>query len=194
MFLKQCFDWFKTLFQTFLSLSLQLGKAPLKIFCHFSTKFLQGFSLTRPVRPLYPFFCFYFHDFMHKLMHFKAFSELFKIGIFVESILFFWNWSLGFASILIYSLYMLVNLINLGFCEQLKILGFVLNPIWRFCSVGLKLMKLACWIDVIGHSKLFSNLCDDQLVNFFNKLASGFEFFGVLVRNFMLKSILWIWT
>ena len=55
----------------------------------FSTKFLQGFSLTKPVRPLYPSFCFYFHDFMHKLMHFKGFSELFKIGIFVESILFF---------------------------------------------------------------------------------------------------------
>ena len=141
-------------------LSLRLGKAPLKIFLLFSTKFLQGFSLTRPVRPLYPFFCFYFHDFIHKLMHF---------GIFVESILFLWNWSLGFASILIYSWYMLVNLINLGFCEQLKILGFILNPIWGFCSIGLKLLKLACWIGEIDHSKLFSNLCDDQLVNFFKK-------------------------
>ena len=114
------------------------------IFCHFLPKFLQCFSLTRPVRPSYPSFCFYFHDFMRKLMHFKGFSKLFKIGIFVESIFFFWNWSLGFASILIYSWYMLVNLINLGFCEQLKILGFILNLIWRFCSIGLKLMKLAC--------------------------------------------------
>ena len=62
---------------------------------------------------------------------------------------------------------MLVNLINLGFCEQLKILGFVLNPIWGFCSIRLKLMKLSCFFDVIDHSKLFSNLCNDQLVNFF---------------------------
>ena len=68
---------FSNLFQTFLSLSLRLGKAPLRIFCHFSTKFLQGFSLTRPVRPLYPSFCFYFHDFMHKLMHFNGISMAF---------------------------------------------------------------------------------------------------------------------
>ena len=72
---------------------------------------------------------------------------------------------------------MLVNLNNLGFCEQLKILGFILNPMWGFCSIGLKLLKLACCIDVIDNSKLFSNLCDDQLVNFFKKLASGFHFF-----------------
>ena len=41
-------------------------------FLSFSIKFLQGFSLPRPVRPLYPSFCFYFHDFMHKLMHFNG--------------------------------------------------------------------------------------------------------------------------
>ena len=146
-FLKKTMFWLiQTLFQNFFnfSLSLRLGKAPLKIFCRFSLKFLQGFSLIRPVRPLYPSFCFYFHDFMHNLMHFKGIFGTFQIWDFVESILFFWNWSLGFASILIYSWYMLVNLINLGFCEQLKILGFVLNPIWGFCSIGLKLMKLAC--------------------------------------------------
>ena len=130
-FFKQCLTNSKHFFKSFSNfpLSLRLGKAPLRIFCRFSTKFLQGFSLIRPVRPFYPFFCFYFHDFMHKLMHFKGFSELFKFGIFVESILFFWNWSLGFASVLLYSWYMLVNLINLGFCETLKILGLVLNPI-----------------------------------------------------------------
>ena len=106
-----------------------------------------------------------------------GFSELFTFGIFVESILFFWNWSLCFTPILLYSWYMLVNLINLGFYEKLKILGLVLNPIWGFCSIGLKLMKLACWFDVIDHYKLFSNLCDGQLVNFFKKLSSGFNFF-----------------
>ena len=33
--------------------------------------------------------------------------------------------------------------------------------------MGLKLMKLTCCFDVIDHSNLFSNLCDDQLVNLF---------------------------
>ena len=175
-------------------LSLRLGKAPLRIFCHFSTKFLQGFSLTRPVKPLYPFFCFYFHDFMHKLMHFNGIFGPFQIWGFCWINLFFWNWSLGFVGILLYSWSLLKNLINLGLCEKLKILGLVLNLIWGFCSIGLKLMKLACWFDVIDHSKLFSNLCDDQLVHFFKNIQVVLNFFGVLVRNSMLKPILWIWT
>ena len=113
-----------------------------------------------------------------------GFSELFTFGIFVESILFFWNWSLGFAPILLYSWYMLFNLINLGLCKKLKILGLVLNPICEFCSIGLKLMKLAYWIDVIDHSKLFSNLCDDQLVNFFKKIQVVLKFFlGFLLET-----------
>ena len=159
---------FSNLFQTFLSLS-DLARLHWRFFVVFNLIFAR-FSLTRPVRPLYPSFCFYFHDFMHKLMHFKGIFRIFQNWDFCESILFFWNWSLGFASILIYLWYVLVNLINLGFCEQLKILGFVLNPIWGFCSIGLKLMKLACWFDVIDHSKLFSNLCNDQLVNFFKNI------------------------
>ena len=61
------------------SLSLWLGKAPLKIFCLFSLKFLQGFSLSRPVKPLYPSFCSYFHDFMHYLMHFREIFKTFQI-------------------------------------------------------------------------------------------------------------------
>ena len=125
-----------------------------------------------------------------------GFSELFKFRVFVKSILFFWNWLLGFVGILLYSWSLLKNLINLGLCESLKILGLVLNPIWGFCSIGLKLMKLAYWFDVIDYSKLFSNLCDDQLVNFFKNIQVVliFFFFGVLVRNSMLKPILWIWT
>ena len=94
-----------TFFKSFSNfpLSLRLGKAPLRIFCHFSTKFLQGFSLTRPVKPLYPFFCFYFHDFMHKLMHFNGIFGPFQIWCFCWINLFFWNWSLGFVGILLYS-------------------------------------------------------------------------------------------
>ena len=112
-----------------------------------------------------------------------GFLELFNFGIFVESILFFWNSSLGFTPPLLYSWYMLVNLVNLRLCEKLKILGFVLNPIWGFCSIGLKLMKLACWFDVIDHSKLFSNLCDDQLVNFFKNIQVVLNFWGFFLAT-----------
>ena len=46
---------------------------------------------------------------------------------------------------------MLVNLINLGFWDEFKILGLVLNPNWGFCSIWFNLMKLACCLDVIDH-------------------------------------------
>ena len=59
---------FSKLFSNF-SLSLT-WQGSTEDFLSFSLQFLQGFSLTRPVRPLYPSFCFYFHDFMHKLMQF----------------------------------------------------------------------------------------------------------------------------
>ena len=71
-----CSSTFSKLFSNF-PLSLWLGKAPLRIFCRFQPNFLQGFSLPRLVRPLYPSFCFYFHDFMHKLMHFNGISMAF---------------------------------------------------------------------------------------------------------------------
>ena len=74
----------------------------------------------------------------------------------------------------------MVNLINLGW--KIKILGLVLNSIWGFCSIRLKLMKLACWIDVINHSKLFSSLCDDQLVNFFKNIQVVLKFLGFLLE------------
>ena len=47
---------------------------------------------------------------------------------------------------------MIVVGINLRFYEELKILGFMLNSIWGFCSIELKLIKLACYFDVIDHS------------------------------------------
>ena len=81
-FLKTMFWLIQTFFSkpfSNFSLSLRLGKAPLKIFCRFSLKFLQGFSLSRLVRPLYPSFCFYFHDFMHNLMHFREIFGTFQI-------------------------------------------------------------------------------------------------------------------
>ena len=63
-------------------------------------------------------------------------------------------------------------------------------PNWGFCSIRSKLIKLACWIDVFDHYKLYSIVCDDHLINFF-KLNKWFsKIFGVFVRNSMLKPIL----
>ena len=134
---------------------------------------MQGFSPTRPIRLLYPSFCSYFHDFMH----FNGIFGLFQTWDFCWFNVIFLKLIIGFVGILLYTWSLLVNLINLGFCDQLKILGFVLNPIWGFCSIRLKLMKLACWFDIIDHSKLFSNLCNDQLINFFKNIQVIFFFF-----------------
>ena len=41
-------------------------------------------------------------------------------------------------------------------------------PIWGFYSIRSKLIKLACWIDVFDHFKLYSIVRDDQLINFSN--------------------------
>ena len=83
---------------------------------------------------------------------------------------------------------MLVNLINLGLCEKLKILGLVINPNWGFCSNLTKFMKLACSIDVIGHYFLKSILYDDQLVNFFQIDQVVFQNFGVFVLKTLCSS------
>ena len=63
-------------------------------------------------------------------------------------------------------------------------------PNWRFCSIRSKLIKLACWIDVIDHYFLNSALCADQLVNFLQIEQVVFQIFGVFVRNSMFKPIL----
>ena len=129
-FLKQFFDCFKKhLFQKVFQLffSLQLGKAAHHIFCRFLPQFLQGFPPSRPVWLFYPSFLFYFHDFMHFFMHLRDIFDLSIFGIFDDSRLVFWNWSLGFDGILLYSWLVLINLINLGLYEKLKILGFMLE-------------------------------------------------------------------
>ena len=51
--------------------------------------------------------------------------------------------------------------------KLLKILGFVIDLNWGFCQNWVKLMKLACQIDVFGHQFLNSIMCDDQFVNIF---------------------------
>ena len=57
-------------------LSLRLGKAPQHIFCRFPPNFLQGFSLHKPICPLYPFFFIYFQFYMHFFMHWRVIFEL----------------------------------------------------------------------------------------------------------------------
>ena len=118
-----CFDWSKLFFDqsnivnkvffkknsdltcssTFSNfpLSLWLGKAPLRIFCRFQPNILQGFSLPRPIRPLYPSFCFYFHDFMHKLMHFNGIFETFHIWDFCWINPLFLKLIIGFCSYIV---------------------------------------------------------------------------------------------
>ena len=78
-----CFRFFKNSILTYsnyffksfsnFSLSLQLGKAAQRFFCHFLPKFLQGFSPSRTVRPFYPSFCSYFLVFMHFFYAFKGY-------------------------------------------------------------------------------------------------------------------------
>ena len=56
-------------------------------------------------------------------------------------------------------------------------------------------MKLACWIDEFDHYKLFSNLCDDQLVNLVQIEQVVFQNFGVFCyklyaqANFVILNI-----
>ena len=69
-----------------------------------------------------------------------------QIGIFDDSSHFFWNWSLDFVPIMLYTWSMMFNWINLVFCETLKILGLVFIRIWGFCSNWFQLIKLAYWI------------------------------------------------
>ena len=62
-FLKLMFMCSNSLFQKFFNFfSLYTTRSSSNmIFCHFPLFFLQGFSLPRPVRPLYHSFCIYFH-------------------------------------------------------------------------------------------------------------------------------------
>ena len=107
-FLNTVFDSFKTLFQIFLKLSSlsPTWQGSTEDFLSFSTKFLQGFSLTRLVRPLFLFFCFYFHDFMHKLMHFNGIFGTFQIWGFCWINPLFLELIIGFCSyIVIFMIY-----------------------------------------------------------------------------------------
>ena len=84
---------------------------------------------------------------------------------------------MGFVGIFLYSCLLLSNLINLMLYEKLKNLGFMLNPIWGFCSIVLKLIKLACCFDVIDYSNQFSTCVMINWSIYFEKLTSGLNFF-----------------
>ena len=54
------------------------------IFCRFTSKFLQGFSLYKPVCPLYPFFFTYFLFYMHFFHALEGyFQTMHKLGFFM---------------------------------------------------------------------------------------------------------------
>ena len=61
---------------------------------------------------------------------------------------------------------------------------------WGFCSIWSKLIKLACWINLFYHYKLYFIVCDDKLINFFKLYKWFSKIFGVFVRNSILKLIL----
>ena len=122
---------FQNIFQTFLSLS-DLARLHRRFFVIFYLIFAMFFS-HKADKTFIPLLLFLFSWF-HALFH--AFKGNFRTFL-----------NLGFLLIQCYfseidHWVLLVNLINLGFYEELKILGFILNPIWGFCSIGLKLMKL----------------------------------------------------
>ena len=64
--------------------------------------------------------------------------------------------------------------------EKLEILGFEFDPNWGFSSNWVKLMKLACQIDLFGHYFLNSIMCDDQFVNIFQIDQVVFQILGFL--------------
>ena len=98
-FLKLSLTCSNSLFKSFsnFSFSLRLSKGFFSIFCCFPSIFLQSFPLSKPVSPFYPSFCIYFHVFMH----FVGIFRNFLFGIFIASSHIFWNWSLGFAAIML---------------------------------------------------------------------------------------------
>ena len=118
-FLKQFFDYFKTSFfkKAFqLFFSLQLGKDSLQFFCRFPPKFLQGFPPSKPVRPFYPSFWFYFHVFMHIFMHLKDIFRNF--------------WDLGF--LLIQGLFSEIDhWVSLGYC-YIHVCYWLFWSIWGY--------------------------------------------------------------
>ena len=59
---------------------------------------------------------------------------------------------------------------------------------WGFCSIRSKLIKLACWIDVIDHYFMNSTLRDDQLVNFLQIEQVVFQNFGVFLLETLCSS------
>ena len=63
--------------------------------------------------------------------------------------------------------------------EKLETLGFEIVPNWGFLSNWLKLMKLACQIDVFGHY-FCNSLNDDQFVNIFQIDQVVFQILGFL--------------
>ena len=174
---------FSKVFSTFLSLSLRRSKAKSSNFCRFPPNLLQGFPLPKPVSPFYPSFCILFHVCMHKFMHV---FEIFGLCINWDFCLikpYFMKLINGFCCYI--DIFMIYDDLfdQFGVLWKIKILGLVLNLIWGFCSIGLKLMKLACWIDIIDHSKLFSNLCNDQLVNLSKNIQVVLKFLGFLLET-----------
>ena len=102
------------LFQNFFKLSsfFPTWQGFTEDFLSFSTKFFTRFFSPKVVRPLYPSFCFYFHDFMHKLMHFNGIFGTFHIWDFCWINHLFLKLIIGFCS------YIVIFMIYIGKFDQ----------------------------------------------------------------------------
>ena len=57
-----------------------------------------------------------------------------------------------------------------------------------FCSIRSNLIKLACWIDVLDHYKLYSIVCVDQLINFLKWTSGSLKFLGFFLLETLCSS------
>ena len=155
VFLKQFFDCFESSFSksfsTFLLSPTWQGST--SHFLLFSSSIFARFSSLKAGKTILSllFVLFsWFHTFFH------AFRGYFRTSLFLGFLMIqglfseIDHWVLmGYCYIhdwcwLIWSIW--------GFMKNWKFSGLCLNPIWGFCSIELKLMKLACCFDVIDHS------------------------------------------
>ena len=178
---------FSKVFQLFFS--LRLGKVALHIFCRFLPKFLQGFPPSRPVRPLYPSFWFYFHVFVHIFMHLKGiFGPLyfwdfwwFK-ACFLKLIIGFW-WEIFCISSCIISFNMFMHHIVL----------LVLYFFWLTCSLPLVLFLLFFPFFVLLFLILAPCLGRLELIGFPLSLLClllGFSCLGMSVRVKPMRNLI----
>ena len=149
---------------------------------------MQGFSLHKPVCPLYPFFFIYFMFYMHFFHALEGyFQTMHKLGILM--------FQAEFCEIDQWFL--------LIYC-YIHDLCWLIWSIWGFVRACIE-PKLGILFELVSIDKIgLLNWCNWSLfwviclvwwsIGQFVTNFSVFQNFGVFVRNSMLNPILWIWT